>query len=58
MAQQIPYKYIQMQFLGRPAVRKLSNIGKFNEARSKHADTVFFLYIGDDDEHDELFVSF
>ncbi|KAK7492196.1 hypothetical protein BaRGS_00016493 [Batillaria attramentaria] len=38
-----------------PPVRKLSSIGKFNEARSRHSDGVFFVYIGDDDEHDDLF---
>ncbi|PVD20463.1 hypothetical protein C0Q70_18619 [Pomacea canaliculata] len=38
-----------------PAVRKLSSVGKLNEARSKHSDEVFFLYIGDDDEQDDLY---
>ncbi|GFO25416.1 protein disulfide-isomerase tmx3-like [Plakobranchus ocellatus] len=38
-----------------PTVRKLTSIGKFNEALSRHSDNVFFLYIGNDDEQDDLF---
>ncbi|CAG5117485.1 unnamed protein product, partial [Candidula unifasciata] len=38
-----------------PAVRKLASVGKFNEALSQHSDSVFFLYIGNDDEHEDLF---
>lgn len=42
----------------RPAVRKLASVGKFNEALSQHSDSVFFLYIGSDDEYEDLFVSY
>ncbi|KAK7114397.1 hypothetical protein V1264_000461 [Littorina saxatilis] len=38
-----------------PAVRRLSSIGKFTEARSRHSDGVFFLHVGDEDEQDDLF---
>ncbi|KAL8574587.1 hypothetical protein ACOMHN_061587 [Nucella lapillus] len=38
-----------------PAVRKLSSVGKFAEARKLHKRSVFFIYIGDKDEHDDLF---
>ncbi|XP_059140714.1 protein disulfide-isomerase TMX3-like [Physella acuta] len=38
-----------------PTVRKLSSVGKFNEALSQHSGSVFFLYIGDDDEHEDLY---
>ncbi|CAL1530633.1 unnamed protein product [Lymnaea stagnalis] len=38
-----------------PNVRKLTSIGKFNEALSQHSDSVFFLYIGDDDEYEDLY---
>ena len=41
----------------RPAVRKLSSIGKFTEAKGKHSDGVFFVYIGGQDEHEDMFVS-
>ena len=46
-----------LSLFSRPAVRKLSSIGKFTEARGQHSDDVFFLYIGDNDEQDDLFVS-
>ncbi|KAK3757627.1 hypothetical protein RRG08_000142 [Elysia crispata] len=38
-----------------PTVRKLSSIGKFNEALSRHSDNVFFLFIGNDDEQNDFF---
>ncbi|XP_076448816.1 protein disulfide-isomerase TMX3-like [Babylonia areolata] len=38
-----------------PAVRRLRSVGKFTEARARHNKSVFFLYIGDQDEHDDLF---
>lgn len=50
-------KHFSQYFCCSPAVRKLSSVGKLNEARSKHSDEVFFLYIGDDDEQDDLYVS-
>ncbi|KAK0051354.1 protein disulfide-isomerase TMX3 [Biomphalaria pfeifferi] len=41
-----------------PTVRKLSSVGKFNEALSQHSGSVFFLYIGNEDEHEDLYKKF
>ncbi|XP_064599009.1 protein disulfide-isomerase TMX3-like [Liolophura sinensis] len=41
-----------------PAVRKLSSIGKFNEARGEHSDGSFFLYVGDEDPEADLYVKY
>ncbi|XP_005109110.2 protein disulfide-isomerase TMX3, partial [Aplysia californica] len=38
-----------------PTVRKLSSIGKLNEALGQHTDTVFFLYIGEDDQYSDFY---
>ncbi|KAH9515640.1 Protein disulfide-isomerase tmx3 [Bulinus truncatus] len=38
-----------------PTLRRLSSVGKFNEALGHHSGSVFFLYIGDDDEHNDLY---
>ena len=40
----------------RPAVRKVASIGKYYNVKSQHSDSVFFMYVGDDDPHEELFV--
>ncbi|CAG2220847.1 TXNDC10 [Mytilus edulis] len=37
-----------------PAVRKIASIGKYYNVKSDHSDQVFFLYIGDEDPHDDL----
>ncbi|XP_041375256.1 protein disulfide-isomerase TMX3-like [Gigantopelta aegis] len=41
-----------------PAVRKLASVGRFNEAKSQHSDSVFFLYIGQDSPDEELFTMY
>ena len=41
----------------RPAVRRISSLGKFIEAKSHHSDGVFFLYIGNQDDNTDLLVS-
>jgi hypothetical protein len=42
----------------RPAVRKIASIGKYYNVKSQHSDSVFYMYVGDDDPHEELFVRF
>ncbi|VDH91137.1 protein disulfide-isomerase TMX3-like [Mytilus galloprovincialis] len=41
-----------------PAVRKIASIGKYYNVKSDHSDQVFFLYIGDEDPHDDLLVKY
>lgn len=38
-------------------MRKLTSIGKFNEAKGEHSDGSFFLYVGDEDPDADLYVS-
>ena len=49
--------YLKFVFFTRPTVRKLSSIGKLNQAIGDHSDSVFFLFIGEEDENNDFYVS-
>ena len=38
-------------------MRPLASVGRFYEARSAHITDVFFMYVGDDDPNNDLYVS-
>ncbi|ESP01942.1 hypothetical protein LOTGIDRAFT_206090 [Lottia gigantea] len=38
-----------------PAVRNIASVGKFNEIKTLHGKSVFFMFVGNGDENDDLF---
>ncbi|KAK6177947.1 hypothetical protein SNE40_012805 [Patella caerulea] len=38
-----------------PSVRKITSSGRFTEAKTKHASSVFFMFVGEEDANNDLF---